>query len=248
VDDVVLGRLGWQTHALSDGTGLKRLDPSTAQVPLQTYLGAVGMPGVTAHVGIFDIGVPKVGETLVISAATGAVGSIAGQLAKMGGSRVVGIAGSERKCAVAVDQLRLDACIDHRAPDFEAKLADATPHGIDVYFDNVGGRVLDAVLPRMNDFGRIPLCGQVSQYNATSELYGVRNVGALLAHRVKLQGFIVGDHPERWPAAVADLSKWVSEGRLQVLETMAEGLARAPRAFIGMLRGENLGKQLVKLA
>jgi NADPH-dependent curcumin reductase CurA len=242
--DIVLGYLGWQTHALSDGSTLRRVDPST--VPIRAYLGAVGMPGVTAHVGLLDIGVPKPGETVVVSAAAGAVGSLVGQIGRMKGCRVVGIAGGRPKCDIVVRELGFDACVDHRAPDLAEELRDATPNGIDVYFENVGGKVLDAVLPLMNDFGRIPLCGQVSQYNAT-EPYGVRHLGALLAHRVKLQGFIVGDRLERWPVALADLAGWVAEGRVKMLETIAEGLAKAPRAFIGMLRGENIGKQLVQL-
>jgi NADPH-dependent curcumin reductase len=243
--DHVVGPLGWQTHAISDGSGLRRVEAKT--IPLRAYLGAAGMPGVTAHFGLLEIGAPKEGETVVVSAAAGAVGSVVGQIAKLRGCRAIGIAGGPAKCSLVVGELGFDACVDYRAADFEQQLAAATPQGIDVYFENVGGRVLDRVLLRMNDFGRIPLCGQISQYSAT-EPYGLTNVGALLVHRIKLQGFIVSDHAEQWPAALTELEHWIGAGRIKMLETIAEGLGKAPRAFIGMLRGENIGKQLVKLA
>lgn len=241
----VVGSMGWQEYGISDGAGLKRVE--AGKVPLSAYLGTVGMPGVTAYVGLFDIGAPKPADTVVVAAAAGAVGSVVGQLAKLSGCRAVGIAGGPEKCAFVVEELGFDACIDHHSSDLAGALAAATPNGIDVYFENVGGTILDLVLTRMNTFARIPLCGLVSQYNA-EEAYGVKNFGSLLANRVKLQGFIVSDHADRWPEALNKLAGWVAEGKIKVKESVAEGLENAPRAFIGMLRGENLGKQLVKLA
>lgn len=241
--DLVVGTLGWQEFALSDGTGLRKVD---GRVPLSAHLGIVGMPGVTAWLGLYEIGAARAGETVVISAATGAVGQVAGQLAKLRGCRAVGIAGGADKCAWAVRELGYDACIDYKSEEFAEALAIATPKGVDVDFENVGGPVMDAVLARLNPFARIALCGLVSQYNAV-EPYGVKNFQSLLTNRVRLQGFIVSEHMDKWPAALDQLAAWVSEGTLRYRETIAEGLRNAPRAFIGMLRGENLGKQLVKL-
>ncbi len=243
VGDRVVGMLGWQEVGVVDGRGLTKVDP---RVPLSAYLGAVGMPGVTAHYGLLEIGQPKAGETVVVSAAAGAVGGVVGQIAKLRGARAVGIAGGEAKCAYVTGELGFDACVDYKSPDFGALLKKATPDGIDVYFENVGGAVLDAVLPRLNTFARVPLCGLVSQYNAT-EPYGVKNFTMLLLSRVKVQGFIVSDHMDRWPAALADLAGWWLEGKLRGRETIAEGLRSAPAAFLGMLRGDNVGKQLVRL-
>jgi NADPH-dependent curcumin reductase CurA len=245
VGDKVAGRVGWQQYALSDGTGLRKVDPDLA--PLSTYLGVVGMPGVTAWIGLNDIGQPKPGETVVVSAASGAVGSVVGQLAKQKGCHVVGVAGGKEKCAFVVDELGFDRCIDHRAGDLDQQLAAATPKGIDVYFENVGGPILDAVLLRCNPFARIPLCGMVSQYNAV-ERYGVKNLMMAVGMRIRLQGFIVSDHMERWPAALKELAQGVREGKIKYRESVTQGLENAPRAFIGMLRGENFGKQLVKIA
>lgn len=242
--DFVVGSFGWQEYALSKGAGVMKVDPS--RVPLQAYLGPVGMPGVTAYIGLLDIGAPKAGETVVVSAAAGAVGSIVGQIAKMRGCRAVGIAGGEAKCALVTREFGFDACIDYKAGPLADALRAHAPNGVDVYFDNVGGEVLDAVLARLNPFARIPLCGLISQYNAT-EPYGVKNFASLLINRVKLEGFIVSDRLDRWPAALRDLGTWVAEGKLRYRETIAEGLHRAPTAFLGMLRGENVGKQLVKL-
>ncbi len=204
------------------------------------------MPGVTAYVGLYDIGAPKAGETVVVSAAAGAVGGVVGQLAKMRGCRAVGIAGGPAKCDFVARELGFDACVDYRDPGLADALAAATPQGIDVYFENVGGAVLDTVLRRLNPFARIPLCGLVSQYNET-EPYGVKAFASLLTNRVRLQGFIVSDHLQRWPEALEKLEAWVAAGELRYRESVADGLRSAPRAFIGMLRGENLGKQLVKL-
>ena len=242
--DKVVGAFGWQLYAVSDGASvIKIADP---RVPLSAYLGVVGMPGVTAHIGLLDFGQPKAGETVVVSAASGAVGAVVGQIAKIRGCRAVGIAGGPDKCRYVVEELGLDACVDYKAGRLWEDLSQATPKGIDVYFDNVGGEILDTVLRRLNAFARIPLCGLISQYNAT-EPYAIKNSGALLVNRVKLQGFIVTDHLPRWPAALADLAQWLSEGKIKYRETVAEGLRSAPSAFIGMLAGKNFGKQLVKL-
>lgn len=242
--DFVVGPFGWQLYAVSDGSGVHKIEDR--RIPLSAYLGVVGMPGVTAYVGLLDIGQPKEGETVVVSAASGAVGGVVGQIAKIKGCRVVGIAGGRDKCRYVVEELDFDACIDYKAGDLYKNLKNATPQGIDVYFENVGGEILDTVLRRVNPFARIPLCGLISQYNVT-EPYGLKNVSSLLVNRVKLQGFIVSDHMPRWPAALKDLAQWVVAGRIKYRETVAEGLAAAPAAFIGMLNGKNFGKQLVKL-
>jgi NADPH-dependent curcumin reductase len=183
-----------------------------------------------------------------VSAASGAVGSVVGQLAKIRDCRVVGVAGGREKCDFVVKELGFDACIDHRGQNLAQALADATPKGIDVYFENVGGPLLDAVLLRCNPFARIPLCGMVSQYNATNDRYGVQNLMMAVGMRIKLQGFIVSDHMQRWPEALTQLGQWVRDGKIKYRETVTEGLENAPRAFIGLLKGENFGKQLVKLA
>ena len=244
--DVVLSRGGWQRYALSDGSDLRKVDPKA--VPISTYLGVVGMPGVTAWVGLNDIGQPKPGETVVVSAASGAVGSVVGQLAKARGCRVVGVAGGREKCDFVTKELGFDACIDHRSGDLVKALAAAAPKGIDIYFENVGGPLLDAVLALCNPFARIPLCGMVSQYNAGDDRYGVKNLMAAVGMRIKLQGFIVSDHLNRWPEALKELSEGVRSGKIKYRETVTQGLENAPRAFIGLLKGENFGKQVVKVA
>lgn len=245
VGDVVVAGLGWQEHGLSTGQGVMKVDAS--RVPLSAYLGVVGMPGVTAWYGLLEIGKPKAGETVVVGAASGPVGSVVGQLAKLAGCRTVGVAGGKAKCDFVTGELGFDACVDHRDPALKARLREATPDGIDVYFENVGGPLLDLVLARLNTFARIPLCGLVSQYNAT-EPYGVKNFGALLTNRVSLRGFIISDHMDRWPQALAELGAHVVEGRIKYRESIAKGLESAPAAFIGMLEGKNFGKQLVELA
>jgi len=242
--DMVTAYVGWQQYGVSDGTRMRKVDPKL--VPPSAYLGVVGMPGVTAWVGLLDIGQPKAGETVVVAAASGAVGSVVGQLAKMKGARAVGIAGGKEKCDYVVKELGFDACIDHRAADFYPQLADATPKGIDVYFENVGGKILDDVLRRVNPFARIPLCGLISQYNAT-EPYGVKNFAAFLVNRITLRGFIVSDHLDRWPTALSELAQGVAAGKIKYRETVTQGLENAPKAFIGLLKGENFGKQVVKL-
>jgi NADPH-dependent curcumin reductase CurA len=248
--DFVLGYGGWQTyHVARAGTspgpfGPLKLDPRVA--PISTALGVLGMPGMTAYVGLLDLGQPKPGETVVVSAAAGAVGSIVGQLAKIKSCRAVGVAGSQAKCDYVVKELGFDACVSYRSADLFAALKDACPKGIDVYFDNVGGDVLKTVLRLVNPFARIPLCGLISQYNAT-ELPPGPNMGSVLINRVTIRGFIVSDHVDRLPAFLADTAGWMREGRLKYREDVVEGLDQAPRAFIGLLRGENLGKMLVRV-
>ncbi|GCE26473.1 NADP-dependent oxidoreductase [Dictyobacter alpinus] len=246
VDEHVLGYFGWQEYGISDGKGLQKVSVSQ-QLPASAYLGVLGMPGLTAWVGLMSIGQPKAGETVVVSAASGAVGSVVGQLAKAHGCHVVGIAGGKAKCDYVVNELGFDACVDYKAGKLVEDLAAATPDGIDVYFENVGGEILEAVLDRLNAHARIPLCGFVSQYNETTP-HAVRNFGALLINRVKLQGFIVGEHAELFPQAIKELSELVASGKIKYRETVAEGIESSPKAFIGMLKGENFGKQLVKLA
>lgn len=239
----VVGSLGWQRYALSNGRGLMKLpDP---RLPETVWLGAAGMPGVTAWHGLQRIGEPKAGETVVVSAAAGAVGGVAGQLARIAGCRTVGIAGGPEKCEYAVRDLGYDACLDYRAGGLDESLRAAAPEGVDVYFDNVGGAILDSVLRRVNPFARIPLCGLIAGYDGAE--IPIRNVFALLASRVRLQGFIISDHMDEWPGAIRELAGHVAGGAIRYRECVAEGLENAPRAFIGMLRGENLGKQLVRV-
>jgi NADPH-dependent curcumin reductase CurA len=246
--DTVLGYLGWQGFAATDARNLRTVDPKI--VPLSNYLGVAGMPGVTAWYGLLEIGRPKEGETVAVSAASGAVGSVVGQLAKIKGCRAVGIAGGPQKCDYVVKELGFDACVDHRANegagDLTRALAKAAPGGIDVYFENVGGPVLDAALMVCNPFARIPVCGMIADYNA-SERYGVKNMITTVFKRLKLQGFIVSDHLERWPEAISQLAQWVREGKIKYRESVTQGLENAPKAFIGLFKGENFGKQLIKI-
>jgi NADPH-dependent curcumin reductase CurA len=243
--DIVAGRAGWQLYAIADAGTLRKID--TRSAPLSTALGVVGMPGVTAWYGLLRIGEPKAGETVVVSAASGAVGSVVGQIARLKGCRAVGIAGGPVKCDYVVNELGFDACVDYKSDAFESRLRAATPDGIDIYFENVGGAVLDKVLPLLNAFARIPFCGYISEYDDSGS-YGVQHLRSLLVNRVRLQGFIISEHLEIWDQALADLSGWLGAGKLTYRETIAVGLENAPAAFIGMLQGRNLGKQLVKLA
>jgi len=242
--DQVLGMFGWQQYGLSDGKGLNKVDAS--RVPLPAYLGVLGMPGVTAWVGLLDICQPKAGETVVVSAASGAVGSVVGQIARLKGCRAVGIAGGKQKCEYVVKELGFDACVDYKAGRLNDDLKAALPKGIDCYFENVGGEILDAALRRMNAFSRVAVCGLISQYNAT-EPYGVKNFQAILTNRIKVQGFIVSDRMELWAKALPELIGWVAAGKIKYRESITQGLENAPKAFIGLLKGENFGKQLVKL-
>ena len=243
VGDKVVGFFGWQHYGVSDGTMLMKVDDR--HIPLSAYLGTVGMPGVTAWYGLMDICQPKEGETVVVTAASGAVGSVVGQLAKMKGCRAVGIAGGAEKCRYVVDALGFDACIDYKAGNLWKDIKSSTPDGIDCLFENVGGEIFDTLLGRMNAFSRIALCGLISQYN--SEPYPMKNIGSVLINRIKMQGFIVSEHMDRWPQALKELGQGVATGKIKYRETVAEGLENAPQAFMGLLKGANLGKQLVKL-
>jgi NADPH-dependent curcumin reductase len=248
--DIVLSPSGWQTHAVSQGRLTRKIDPSIA--PISTALGVLGMPGMTAYTGLIDIGQPKPGETVVVSAASGAVGSLVGQIAKIKGARAVGIAGGPVKCRYVVDELRFDACVDHRASDVAERLKAACPNGIDVYFENVGGPVFEAVFPLLNNFARVPVCGQIATYNATEMPAGGLRTSqltrAILTKRLTLRGFIVSDFASRQADFLRDVSAWLREGRVKYREDVVDGLDKAPRALIGLLRGENFGKRLVRVA
>lgn len=250
VGDAVVGMGGWQEHALVDATQrgvLQKVD--TRQVPLSAYLGAVGMPGVTAWYGLVKIIDPQPGQTITVSAASGAVGSAVGQLAKARGCRVVGLAGGAEKCAHVVDELGFDACIDYRRhPDLKsmsAALKAACPAGIDGHFENVGGLILDAVMLRANAFSRVAMCGMIAGYDG--QPLPMANPALILVNRMKIEGFIVSEHMAVWPEALRELGAGVATGRLKYRESIAQGLEHAPEAFIGLLKGRNFGKQLVKL-
>lgn len=250
VGDKVVGMGGWQEYSVADGNApgmLRKVD--TTHVPLSHYLGAVGMPGVTAWYGLVRIIAPKAGETVVVSAATGAVGSAFAALAKARGCRVVGIAGGPDKCRYATEELGFDECIDYRVHgDVKAMakaLKDACPNGIDGYFENVGGYILDAVLLRTNAFARIALCGMIAGYDG--QPLPLANPALILVNRLKIEGFIVSEHMEVWPEALQELGTLVGTGKLRPRETVAQGIASAPEAFLGLLKGKNFGKQLVKL-
>ncbi|PYO58920.1 MAG: NADP-dependent oxidoreductase [Candidatus Rokuibacteriota bacterium] len=243
--DLVLGYDGWQAYAVSRGVGVRKLDPE--QAPISTALGVLGMPGMTAYVGLLDIGQPKPEETVVVSAASGAVGSAVGQIAKIKGCRAVGIAGSQDKCDYVVRDLGFDACVNHRTGDLVQALRKACPTGIDVYFENVGGDVQRAVLQLINLNARIPLCGLISEYNAVEPPSGP-NWRPLLINRALIKGFIVSDHVNRMGDFLADCSRWVREGKLKYREDVVVGLENAPEAFIGLLQGKNFGKLLVRVS
>lgn len=249
--DWVLGYTGWQDYALSDGQGLTKLNPALA--PVSYALGILGMPGFTAYMGLLDIGQPKAGETVVVAAATGAVGAMVGQIARLQGCRVVGIAGSEEKCRYAQDELGFDACINHHADDLPQQLAEACPAGIDVYFENVGGKVFDAVLPLLNSRARVPLCGLIAQYNATALPEGPDHspllLRTLLTRRIRMQGFIIfDDYGHRYPEFAAQMGEWLAAGKLKYREHRVAGLENAPDAFIGLLEGRNFGKLVVEVS
>lgn len=249
VGELVSAYGGWQDYAISDGRGLHRLPPG---LPPTTALGILGMPGMTAYTGLLTIGRPKAGETVVVAAAAGPVGSLVGQIAHLKGARAVGIAGGPDKCRYLTETLGFDAALDHRADDFADALAAACPKGIDVYFENVGGAVFEAVLPLLNDFARVPVCGLVSGYNATELPAGPDRLPTLmrtiLTKRLHLQGFIVWDFADQQEAFVRDVGGWLAEGKVRHREDVVEGLERAPEAFIGMLRGRNFGKLVVHVA
>ena len=243
IGDKVVGIYGWQEFGTSDGKGLRKVDDT--HIPLSAYLGPVGMPGVTAWLGLNKIIEPKAGETVVVSAASGAVGSVVGQLAKAAGCRAVGIAGGADKCRYVTETLGFDACVDYKAGNLRDDLKAALPNGADGYFENVGGEVLDAVLSRMNAFGRIALCGMIASYDGSP--MPLKKPALLLTQRLKVQGFIVSESPEVWPEALTQLGGLVAQKKLQYRETIAQGLENAPEAFLGLLKGKNFGKQLVKL-
>jgi len=250
VGELVVANVGWQDYGLSDGRDLVRIDP-TLERP-SWALGVLGMPGLTAYVGLLDIGRPQEGETVVVAAATGAVGSVVGQIAKLKGCRVVGVAGGAPKCAHAVESLGFDACLDHREPQLRERLAAACPKGIDVYFESVGGEVLYAVLPLLNVGARVPLCGLIAWYNLAKPPAGVDRTPALLStvlrRRITIQGFIIFDHYRRFPAFVRDMREWLRAGRVRYREEVIEGLESAPRGLIGLLEGENFGKRVVRVS
>jgi NADPH-dependent curcumin reductase CurA len=243
--DIVAGYDGWQEFGLSKGKDLRKLDPKGP--PISTAVGVLGMPGMTAFVGLVDIGQPKPGETVVVSAASGAVGAVVGQLAKIKGCRAVGIAGSPDKCRYVVDELGFDACINYKTDDLVPALRAACPNGIDVYFENVGGAVFAAVLKVLNRGARIPLCGMISEYNATSNPAGP-NLRPLLVQRAMIKGFIVSDHTDRAPAFIQECAPLVVSGRLKFREDIVSGLENAVSAFIGLLEGRNFGKLIVQVS
>ena len=241
--DFVTGMLGWAEMGVADGAALKKVDTGVA--PLSAYLSVVGMTGMTAWYGLNQIIQPKAGDTVVVTAASGAVGSVVGQLAKLRGCRVVGIAGGPVKCAYVIDELGFDACVDYKAGNLKADLAEATPNGIDGIFENVGGTVFDTALARTNAFGRIALCGLISGYNGDAT--PINNMKWMLLNRLTVRGFIVSEHMEFWPQGLAELALLVGANKLQYRESVAQGLAAAPAAFIGLLKGKNFGKQLVRM-
>ncbi len=245
--DAVEGMLGWQEYAVVPGSALKKLDPGLASI--SSVLGVLGMPGLTAYFGLLDICHPQSGETVVVSGAAGAVGMIAGQIAKLQGCRVVGVAGSDAKISWLLDELGFDAAVNYKAAgDFDLKLEELCPDGIDVYFDNVGGAITDAVVRRINAGARIAVCGQISQYNLEHPEMGPRWLSQLIVKQAKLQGFLVSGYAERFPEGCKQLAGWLQEGKLKYREDVAQGIEAAPQAFIGMLQGRNQGKQLVQLS
>lgn len=249
--DIVLSHSGWQKYAVAEGNGLRKLD--LTQAPITTALGVLGMPGFTAYSGLLTIGQPKPGETVVVAAASGAVGSVVGQIARIKGARAVGIAGGPDKCAFVHEELGFDAVVDHRASDFAAQLASACPEGVDVYFENVGGRVWDAVFPLLNEFARIPVCGLVAQYNHGAGGFPGPDrlplmMRDILSKSLLVRGFIQREFVDQRPAFYRDVSEWIASGRLRYREDIVEGIDRAPDAFIGLLEGRNFGKLIVLIA
>ncbi|HSB10667.1 MAG TPA: NADP-dependent oxidoreductase [Blastocatellia bacterium] len=246
--DVVEGLFGWQQYALSDGQGVRKIDPDLA--PISTSLGILGMPGLTAYFGLLEIGKPQLGETVVVSGAAGAVGSIVGQIAKIKGCRAVGIAGADDKVSYLTDELGLDAAFNYKTvDDYYAKLKELCPSGIDVYFDNVGGTITDAVFRLINARARISICGQISQYNLEKPETGPRLIlQSLLVKQARAEGFLVFQFMDRYPEGLMQIAQWLREGRLKYAEDIEQGIENTPRAFMSMLKGRNTGKQLVKVA
>ena len=251
VGDIVLAQTGWRTHALSDSAGLRKLDSATA--PVTTALGVLGMPGFTAYSGLRFVGMPKPGETVVVAAASGPVGSLVGQLAKIGGTRAVAIAGGSRKCSFVKEELKFDAAVDHRSIDFPAQLAAACPNGIDVYFENVGGMVWQTVLPLLNNFARVPVCGLVAQYNGVGAGDGIDRLPVtmheILFKSLTLRGFIYEEFvSQHYSEFLREVGALIADGRIRYREDVADGLERAPEAFIAVLDGRNFGKAIVRVS
>ena len=249
VGDIVFGYGGWQDYWVHNGKTLKNVDPDIA--PISTATGVLGMPGVTAYTGLLNIGKPKKGETVVVASACGPVGSVVGQIAKFKGARSVGIAGSKEKCKYATDKFQFDHCLNHKSSEFSEELKQVCPEGIDVYFENVGGKVLDSVLPLLNDFARIPVCGIISAYNSTELPSGPNLITSLmrsiLVKRLTFRGFIVWDFANQEKEALQQLAKWIKQGKLHYLEDIVDGLENAPEAFIGLFDGKNFGKLVVRV-
>jgi len=247
--DIVLARTGWQEHALCDGEETRKIDP--AHGPISLALGVLGMPGFTAYTGLLNIGQPKPDETLVVAAASGAVGSVVGQIAKIKGCRVVGVAGGERKCRYVADELGFDACLDHHEPNLPERLREACPNGIDIYFENVGGAVFEAVFPLLNNFARIPVCGLIAWYNHSGPFEGPDRLPGLLQHtlfkRLTFRGYIVTDFSAQFPSFLADMSGWLRDGRVKHREDITKGLENAPRELIALLKGGNFGKKIIQV-
>jgi NADPH-dependent curcumin reductase CurA len=243
--DFVAGYWGWRDHVVAPAAWLQKLDPQSA--PVSTALGVLGMPGTTAYFGFLEICHPKAGETVVVSGAAGAVGSLVGQIARIHGCRAIGIAGGDDKIRYIVDGLGFDAAFNYKTTgDYVAKLKDLCPNGIDCYFDNVGGAISDAVFALLNPFGRVSVCGQISQYNLPRPEHGPRLLGQILVKQLKVEGFIVTRFQDRWPQGIAQMARWIQEGKLRYREDVVEGFENTPRAFIDMLAGKNTGKMLVK--
>lgn len=245
VGDHVLNSLGWREYFVSDGSGLAQVDARLA--PLSAYLGVMGMPGLTAYVGLLDIGQPKPGETVFVSAAAGAVGAAVCQIARLQGCRVVASVGSDEKAAWLQQECGIEAVFNYKSMPTPAGLARYCKDGIDVYFENVGGATLEAALQRMNNFGRIVVCGMIANYNATEATPAPRNLALVIGKRLRMQGFIVSDHNDRQPQFLADMSQWIASGQMKWQETVVEGIEHAPDAFLGLFSGSNLGKMVVKL-
>ncbi|RAP29424.1 hypothetical protein C2W64_03773 [Brevibacillus laterosporus] len=247
VGDVVLGHLGWQNYSVADANQVKKIDADLA--PITTALGVLGMPGMTAYFGLLDIGQPQEGETVVISGAAGAVGMLVGQLAKMKGARVVGIAGSDEKIRYLIEELGFDTAINYKTTsNIQLELAKACPNGVDIYFDNVGGTISDAVLSLINQGARIPICGQISLYNSEKQDVGPRIQVQLLRKMATMKGFLVGQYTDRYEEGMTQMAQWIKEGKIKYSENIVEGLENAPKAFLGLFSGDNTGKQLVKVA
>jgi NADPH:quinone reductase len=244
--DIVIGHLEWADYSMTEGENLSKLDP--LQKPISTAVGILGMPGMTAYFGLLDIGKPKAGETVVVSAAAGAVGSAVGQMAKIKGCHVVGITGSDEKIAYLLKECGFDAAVNYKKKDYVEQLNKACSKGVDIYFDNVGGQVSDPLFNLLNLYARIPLCGQISQYNKSSSEMGPRILWPLLSKSALIKGFFVDDYKKQYPQAIREMAQWIKEGKLKYREQVVAGIENLPKAFVGLFKGENIGKQLVKIA